>query len=538
MAKSSEATFLLFYADCYKDCMKTSGDVIILGGGVIGLTTAYYLAREGVSVIICERGSIGKEASWAGAGILSPSHPEHAQYPFDRLRAMSFVLFPDLSRELKALTGIDNEFHRCGAFQFVNQIDEANDHEWSGLGVTTKIVAENDVVALEPALASGLGSAIEIPDTAQLRNPRHIQALHEACVRSGLVTFLEGTSANEILVENGRVKGVRTTGEVLSGGAVLVATGAWADHLLEPLGCRLKIEPVRGQIVLLNAGEVTFHRILVWGSRYMVPRLDGRVLVGSTEEHAGFDKTPTADAIASLHELAVRLVPRLAKATVEQTWAGLRPGSPDGLPFLGRAPGIENLFVAAGHFRSGIQLSPGTGIMLKEMILDQPLSMPMDAFRLDRWSAIKVPEGINDVEFERIERELGVRLPRDFRDALATRSDLRALTHVLAGVVYPYFLDSLYLEPNDLVRANTLERKPDAATQYVFPGWWRDYLIIGSDGAGDYFCLRLDNSPGVWFLCNDSGEISLPYGSLGEYIEMLLEQYRSEQSGGPDSTCA
>jgi glycine oxidase len=154
--------------------------------------------------------------------------------------------------------------------------------------------------------------------------------------------------------------------------------------LLEPLGRRLNIEPVRGQIVLLNPGTIIFRNILIWGARYLVPRLDGRVLIGSTQEHVGFVKDTTATGIHGLLELGFRLVPRLADAAVEKTWAGLRPGSPDGLPFLGPVPGIEDLYVAAGHFRAGIQLSPGTGQLLKEMILGQPLSMPMDAFRLDR----------------------------------------------------------------------------------------------------------------------------------------------------------
>jgi glycine oxidase len=364
--------------------MWSSGDVIILGGGVIGLTTAYFLARAGVSSIVCDRGQIGKESSWAGAGILSPSHLDHAQLPFDRLRAISFADFPGLSRELKELTGIDNEFHHCGALQFVDGMEQGNDHEWHGLGTTIRNVTEQDACRLEPELATNLGPAIEIPDTAQLRNPRHMQALREACARSGRVAFREGTTIRGIIIEHGRAKGVRVGNEVISGSAVLAATGAWADQLLEPIGIRLKVEPVRGQIVLLNAGKVLFKRILVWGSRYLVPRLDGRVLIGSTEEHVGFDKGTTEEAIGALHALALRLVPRLREAKVEQSWAGLRPGNPDGLPFIGPAPGIDNLFVAAGHFRSGIQLSPGTGMILKEMILGEPLTMPMDAFRLDR----------------------------------------------------------------------------------------------------------------------------------------------------------
>ena len=118
------------------------------------------------------------------------------------------------------------------------------------------------------------------------------------------------------------------------------------------------------------------------GTQYLVPRSDGRVLIGSTEEHAGFEKNTTAAGIGGLLALALRLVPDLENAPLEKTWAGLRPGSPDGLPFIGPAPGFANLLVAAGHFRAGIQLSPGTALLLKERILGQPASMPLDAFRL------------------------------------------------------------------------------------------------------------------------------------------------------------
>ncbi len=364
--------------------MNRNTDIIILGGGVIGLNAAYFLAREGASVLLCEQGVLGKEASWAGAGILPPSDLAHATDPFDRLRALSGALFPDLSRELHERTGIDNCFVRCGGLEFLSQTGGADAHEWRSLGVTEKILAEEETVALEPALAPGLGKAVLLEGMAQLRNPRHLQALAAACLATKKVVFREQTNAESLVVEGNRVKEVRTPSEILYGDACLVAAGAWSDRLLEPLGCRLNIQPVRGQIALLNPGAVILRRILMWGAQYLVPRLDGRVLIGSTEEHAGFDKNPTAAGIGGLLELGVKLVPALAGAALERSWAGLRPGSPDGLPFIGPAPGFDNLYVAAGHFRAGIQLSPGTALLLTEMILRRPLSMPIDAFRLDR----------------------------------------------------------------------------------------------------------------------------------------------------------
>ncbi len=137
-------------------------------------------------------------------------------------------------------------------------------------------------------------------------------------------------------------------------------------------------------MALLNKGVILFRRIILWGPRYLVPRLDGRVLVGSTEEDAGFEKRTTAREISELLTLAGSLVPGLAEAHVERCWAGLRPGSPDGLPFLGPVPGFGNLFIAAGHFRAGIQLSPATGLVMTELLLGQQLTVPLESFRLDR----------------------------------------------------------------------------------------------------------------------------------------------------------
>lgn len=364
--------------------MNHKADVIILGGGVIGLTTAYFLAKEANSVIVCDQGKTGMESSWAGAGILPPSHIDHAQFPLDRLRALSGQIFPELSRELKDVTGIDNGYAQSGGIEFLAPADSAAADEWYGLGATTEKLSEPEIAALEPALAAHLGPALFLPAMAQLRNPRHMQALRAACLATGKVTLREETPAHGFVVEGRRVKGAQLGSEVLTGERVLIAAGAWTDRLLTPLGVRLKIEPVRGQIALLNPGRMLFQRILLWGSRYLVPRLDGRVLIGATEEHTGFEKTTTAAGIEGLLALGLKLVPSLCDAALERTWSGLRPGSPDGLPFLGLVPGLDNLYVAAGHFRAGIQLSPGTALLLKELMMQQPLTMPIDAFRLQR----------------------------------------------------------------------------------------------------------------------------------------------------------
>jgi glycine oxidase len=359
-------------------------EVVILGGGVIGLTTAYLLAQDGVRVQVLDRAALGKEASWAGAGIIPPSRIDSATHPFDRLRALSVAAFPHFSRQLREETGIDNGYFVCGGLEFDSQHEIADQFEWRGDGVPVEALTREDVSRLEPALSSHLGCATRIADLAQVRNPWHLRALIDACCRTGKIDLREKIAVGRIEVHGSRAVAVETSEGRIEADQLLISAGAWTDELLKPLGCRLRIEPVRGQIVLLNAGGPLFRHVLIQGARYLVPRTDGRVLVGSTEEHVGFVKATTPHAIRDLIDLAVRMVPALADAAVEQSWAGLRPSTPDGLPYLGRVPTLDNVFVGAGHFRSGIQLSIGSAVLLREMMRGQPLSLPIDAFRLDR----------------------------------------------------------------------------------------------------------------------------------------------------------
>lgn len=365
--------------------MSASPDVVILGGGVIGLTTAYYLARAGVRVQLLDQGDFGQEASWAGAGILPPGNPRCARTPFDQLRARSVSLFPQLSEELKSRTGIDNGYLRSGGLEFVGSDAGHAAEEWRGEGIEVQNLTDQEVHEREPLLAADLGMAVFLPGMAQVRNPWHLRALIQACQDLG-VALHPRQGARDFVRDGARVRAVRTAAGEIAADTFVIAAGAWSDQLLAGLGCRLGIHPVRGQIVLLHPEKPLLRHILLWGARYLVPRGDGRVLIGSTEEHAGFDKHNTAAGVQGLLELATALVPALGQAPVEKSWAGLRPGSKDGLPTIGRVPGCDNLFVAAGHFRAGIQLSPGTALLLKELILKETPSTPSAAFRLERFA--------------------------------------------------------------------------------------------------------------------------------------------------------
>jgi glycine oxidase len=363
--------------------MADHADVLILGGGVIGLTTALFLAREGVHVALIDKGDFGREASWAGAGIIPPAGERPAQTPIDRLRALSSLMYPDLSRGLWEKTGIDNGYTVCGGLELAAPNHALPVEVWRAEGIAFREVEAEALRAVEPTLSPALPRGFHLPGMAQVRNPRHLKALVAACQALG-ARLHAGCAATGWVRSGLRIDGVRTHHGAMSAGQYLVAAGAWTDGLLEKVGWRLGVRPVRGQIALLQTDEPRPRPVLLQGKRYVVARADGRVLVGSTEEEAGFDARPTAAEIAGLLAFAKEIVPSLAGAAVERCWAGLRPGSPDGLPFLGPVPDISNLYVAAGHYRSGIQLSPATGRAMTDLLLGRPPSVALEAFRLDR----------------------------------------------------------------------------------------------------------------------------------------------------------
>jgi glycine oxidase len=357
-------------------------DVLILGGGVIGLTTAYYLARAGSSVTVVDRRAFGQEASWAGAGIIPAANPETADTPFERFRALSVGLYPSLSQELREETGLDNGYVVCGGLELLDGVEE-NDEEWRSAGVGFREVAGDELHRLVPDLAPDIQRACYLPTMAQVRNPWHLKALIEACKRRG-VRLVPDCEARRIIRTGDRIDAVDIDQGTMTAGRYLVAGGAWSEGLLQQVGWRPGIRPIRGQMALFQTGRQGVRPVLLAGRRYLVPRTDGRLLAGSTEEDVGFQATPTGGGIGELIAFALTILPGLAETPLEKCWAGLRPGSPDGLPFLGLVPGCRNLFVAAGHFRAGILLSPATGLVMSQLLRDEAPAVPLDPFRPER----------------------------------------------------------------------------------------------------------------------------------------------------------
>ena len=354
-------------------------DVLIIGGGVIGLSLAWDLGSRGIRVRVIDRSEPAKEASWAGAGILpsAASGESASDHAYERLAAQAHRLHPKWAARLLEETGIDTGFRICGGWHLGRTAGEcAALAAWAAYareeGRSIERMPLEELARSEPGLrvVSDNGPrpcAYLDPAEAQLRNPRHLKALLAAC-RKANVEILSGAEVTDVVLRGNRIAELRTEGGPLYADQYCFTAGAWTGTILGRLGVSLGVVPIRGQMVLFRCRRPPIARIVNEGSRYLVPRDDGRLLAGSTEEEAGFDKRTTDEAIAELTAFARQLVPALAGATVERTWAGLRPGSFDGLPYMGRLPAVENGFVAAGHYRSGLYLSPAVAVVMSQLL--------------------------------------------------------------------------------------------------------------------------------------------------------------------------
>ncbi len=364
-------------------------DSLILGGGVVGLSLAYELAEQGERVHVIDRGPPGGESSWAGAGILPPAANQPESSALEQLTALANRTHSRWFEQLREETGIDNGYRRCGGLYLVRGTDAARQCQATvaalrSTGIAAEMLSPARLSELEPALEPAEPAAVyHLSDECQVRNPRHVKALLAACTSRG-VTISPGVEAEDFHIRERRIEGVQTVSGTLRAKRYCIASGAWSRAIAARLGWQPEIKPIRGQIVLLALDRSPLTRIVNDGPRYLVPRNDGHVLVGSTEEDAGFDKRTTAEGIGGLLSFALSLAPALAEARFERSWAGLRPGTADGLPYLGRLPDYDNGFIAAGHFRSGLQLSTATAVVMAELMRGRQPQIDLTVFSPQR----------------------------------------------------------------------------------------------------------------------------------------------------------
>lgn len=345
-------------------------DTLVIGGGIIGLLTARELVSAGIRVTLVEMGETGREASWAGGGIISPLYPWRYADSVTALVKWSQQEYPHLCTRLYDETGIDPEHVNSGMI-ILDQEEESQAAAWSNRnGFTLERLDTSALHEAEPGLGVLPSSALYFPNIAQVRNPRLTKALHRSLEKR--IELREQEEVVELTTQKGKAIGVRTTKATLYADRVVICAGAWTGKLLEQLDNKPQIRPVRGQMILFFGKPGQINHVVLHREHYVIPRQDGRVLAGSTLEQAGFVKATTAEAKEEMYREAVELFPLLKRTPIEDHWAGLRPGSPSGIPYIGMYPGVEGLYLNAGHFRNGVVSGPASARLVTDLMLGRP----------------------------------------------------------------------------------------------------------------------------------------------------------------------
>ncbi|RKU25665.1 glycine oxidase ThiO [Candidatus Poribacteria bacterium] len=345
-------------------------DVIIIGAGIIGCCIAYELAKKKVNVTVIDMAAdVGTESSWAGAGILTSHATTNEPYP--ELCRASLNLYPNLAEELRVETNIDIEFIHSGTLSVF--FDEREASGLIGLaerrvnrGLTAEILTENNVWELEPSVSRNIAGGVLFPEDGHVRNTKMVKALAIGASNHG-TEFLLGNPVSNFIRENGRVIGVKVNSETIHADTFVIAAGCWSGKIASDLDLQISIEPAKGQIVLIESVPPIIGRIIDGLGIYIVPRVDGKILLGATVEMVGYEKTPTVDGVKQMIDAAIMIAPELTECKFEQTWVGLRPYYKNG-PCLGYIPGYDNVVLASGHYKNGILLAPITGKLISELI--------------------------------------------------------------------------------------------------------------------------------------------------------------------------
>ncbi len=371
-------------------------DVAIIGGGVIGCAAAYALSTAGLRVLLLERDRTACEASGEAAGMLAPQAEASAAGPFLGLGTASRDLFPALAAALREETGLDVEYRQDGTLYPC--LDEDEEEEARGRfawqraqGLPVEWWEAGEVRKAEPGISPAVRGALFIPGDHQVTSGTFTRALALAAARRGAEIW-EGAPVTGFVRDRKRIVGVKNLDRTVSAGRYVLAAGPWSAQVAYLLGLPVPVLPVRGQLCMAGLLQGGPRHVIYSHLAYLVPRPGGEVILGTTEEFAGFDKRVTVSGLKGILAGAQELYPGLAGAEVLRAWAGLRPSTSDGLPLLGPVPGVEELLVATGHHRNGILLAPITARILRDLIVDGRTSVPLAALRVDRELTPQVPE--------------------------------------------------------------------------------------------------------------------------------------------------
>jgi len=363
-------------------------DVIVVGGGLMGCSIAYRLAKDGTRVLVLERSIPGAEASSAAAGILGPTVESFDDALALQLGRRSRELHAELADELDELFGVDVGFRRCGVVKLAFDDEElaeldAQARSLEVHGVRCDRWTPDELRREEPAANPEAVGALSVAEDAQVEPRKLLSAVALGAEREGAV-FRSGSTVRAVKVEAGRVRGVELGDETLEAERLVIAAGSWTTLIAGLPFDSKTIYPVRGQMIATHSRPPIFRRVVFGAGGYVITRPYGQVLCGSTMEHVGFERGITFAGMANVIDKATRIAPGLLSAPIDDHWSSFRPGTADGLPLVGETR-IAGLFLASGHYRNGILLAPLTAELIADAIAGKPASRETQALSPQRF---------------------------------------------------------------------------------------------------------------------------------------------------------
>lgn len=367
--------------------VRKSIDIVIVGGGLLGMMSAHYLAESGFKIALFDKSKFAGESSWAGGGILTPLYPWRYDNAINDLAFRSQKLYPSLITDLREKSSIDPQYYNSGILIPATEIDQYASDWLQNYKVNYRAAldSERKNVAVED-------NYFLLPDICQVRNPRLASALKSTLQQNKSVTLYEHSAVNQITPISSDQINIQTDHGEFSASKAIISAGAWSGKILRQLGISVPVKPVQGQMILFKAPAGLVPSIILAEGKYIIPRLDGHVLVGSTMEDVGFNKCTTQQAYDSLMEFVRFRCPVLAQNPVVKHWSGLRPASPKGIPFIFQHPEYQSLYVNAGHFRNGVVLAPASAELVRDLILGTQSVLNPQAYAYDHL--------ISDIELE------------------------------------------------------------------------------------------------------------------------------------------
>ena len=360
----------------------------IIGCGINGLLTALELLEHGHKVMLFDQQKAGQAASWAGGGILSPMYPWRYPQAVNDLAQYAKSLYQQWNEKLKPVTGIDFEIHETGMLIF-----DQDDFE-IGLSYATDtqqpmqqavIVQQQALQQLNPRISKDYQQALYFPQLANIRNPRLLKSILQYLKQHPQVEFYENTWIDQFELAEGKINAlIAQNGQRFVADQYVIATGAWSAHWTAQLNCQIPVKPIQGQMLLFKTPEQWLPTMCMNRVMYLIPRTDGHIVCGSSMHDLGFEHRTDLNTQQQIYQASLELVPELAQFPIVQHWAGLRPSSPTGIPYIGQLPQLENAWANFGHFRNGLCMAPASAKLLTQLMLKQPTFVDASAYSTER----------------------------------------------------------------------------------------------------------------------------------------------------------